>query len=161
MRIQLKCLLLFIGLTGCACDPVQQNCPSIEPQEAATVQLAQAAASISQSLTELSAIQQANTPTPRVYLPITRASEMANLVSLDFAGPVGPLVDRVGCMTHYRVRKIGVPPSIPIIISINVHNKPLADVVRDIAFQCGTRACIVVYSNKRIIELRYLRGCSA
>lgn len=160
MYIKLSFLLLTIlALSGCCCSPVKSQCESMEPEDAATIQLAEAASSISQSLTELSAIQQANTPTPRIHLPITRACEMTNLVSIDWAGPVGPLVDRIGCMTHYRVRKLGVPPAIPVIISINARNTPLADIVRDIAFQSGTRACIVIYSDQRIIELRYLRGC--
>lgn len=151
--------LIILGLTGCCCASTQPCCESIEPQDAATIQLAEAASSISQSLTQLSAIQQANTPTPRICLPITRACEMMNLVSVDWAGPIGPLIDRIGCMTHYSVRKLGVPPAIPVLISINARNTPLADVVRDIAFQAGTRACVVIYSESRIIELRYLRGC--
>jgi len=160
MRFKLSYLLLIVvSLAGCCSASVKTCCESIEPQDTATVQLAEAASSISRSLTELSAIQQANTPTPCVCLPVTRTCEMANLVSIDWAGPVGPLVDRIGCMTHYRVRKLGVPPAIPIIVSINARNTPLADIVRDVAFQCGTRACIVIYSDKRIIELRYLRGC--
>jgi defect-in-organelle-trafficking protein DotD len=161
MRVKLSFLLwMLFGLSGCCCTSARHNCETIvEPQDAATIQLAEAASSISQSLTQLSAIQQANTPTPRIYLPITRACEMANLVSIDWAGPVGPLVDRIGCLTHYCVRKLGVPPAIPVIVSLNARNTPLADVIRDVAFQCGTRACIVIYSDQRIIELRYLRGC--
>jgi defect in organelle trafficking protein DotD len=162
MRSKLSFLLLILaGLAGCCCNTatVRQCCENTEPQDAATIQLAEAASSISQSLTQLSAIQQANTPTPRIYLPITRACEMQNLVSIDWAGPVGPLIDRIGCMTHYSVRKLGVPPAIPVIVSLNARNTPLADILRDVAFQCGTRACIVVYSDKRIIELRYQRSC--
>ena len=148
--------LLLFGLLGCA---TQQQCPpSIDPQDPATVQLAEAASSISRSLTELSAIQQVNTPTPHLCLPITHACEMTNLVSVDWAGPIGPLVDRIGLMSHYRVRKLGNPPAIPVVISINAKDTPLADVLRDVAFQAGTKARIVVYSDRRIIELRYMRG---
>lgn len=143
------------------CNTCQREtcCETIEPQDAATVQLAEAASSISQSLTQLSAIQQANTPTPKIYLPITRACEMTNLVSIDWSGPVGPLLDRIAHMIHYRVRKLGVPPAIPVVVTINARNTPLADIVRDIAFQCGTRACINVYSDQCILELHYVRGC--
>lgn len=141
------------------CESRRTCCESIEPQDAATVQLAEAASSISHSLTQLSAIQQANTPTPQIYLPITRACEMTNLVSIDWSGPIGPLVDRIACMIHYRVRKLGVPPAIPVIVTINARNTPLADIVRDIAFQAGTRACLNVYSDECILELHYVRGC--
>lgn len=160
MRFKLCLLLIVLSLEGCC----TQRCPpptSIEPNDSATIQLAEAAASISRSLTQLSAMQQANTPTPSVCLPITRACEMQNLVSVDFAGPIGPLIDRIGCMANYRVRKLGRPPAIPVLIAINARNTPLADVLRDVAFQAGTKACVVVYSDCRIIELRYQHMCSS
>lgn len=149
-------LLILCSLSGCC--TLRQLPQSIDPQDPATVQLAEAASSISQSLTQLSAIQQINTPTPQVCLPITCACEMTNLVSVDWAGPIGPLVDRIGLMSHFRVRKLGNPPAIPVIVSINARNTPLADVLRDLAFQAGTKAHVIVYSDRRIIELRYLRG---
>jgi defect-in-organelle-trafficking protein DotD len=160
MRLKLCLLLIVLSLAGC-CTSRCQLPPVIEPSpnDSATVQLAEAAASISRSLTQLSAIQQANTPTPCICLPITRACEMQNLVSVDYAGPIGPLVDRIGCMANYRVRKLGRPPAIPVLVAINARNTPLADVLRDVAFQAGTKACVVVCSNQRIIELRYRHMC--
>ena len=154
-----QCLipLILVALTGCATTP-QQPPASIDPQDPATVQLAEAASSISQSLTQLSAVQQANTPTPSICLPMTCDNEMSNLVSVDWAGPIGPLMDRIGLMSHHRVRKLGNPPAIPIVVSINAHNTPLGEVLRDAAFQAGTKARVIVYPNKRVIELRYLRG---
>lgn len=149
--------LILLALTGCVTVP-QRPPPSTDPQDPATIQLAEAAASISQSLTRLSAIQQANTPAPSVCLPITCDCEMSNLVSVDWEGPIGPLIDRIGLMAHYRVRKLGNPPPIPVLVAITAHNTPLGEVLRDVAFQGGTRAEVVVYENKRIIELRYLRG---
>jgi defect in organelle trafficking protein DotD len=150
--------LILLVLSGCATIP-RQPPVSIDPQDPATVQLAEAASSISQSLTRLSAVQQANTPAPCVCLPITCDCEMSNLVSVDWAGPIGPLIDRIGLMSHYRVRKLGNPPAIPVVVSINAHNTPLGEILRDAAFQAGTRAHVIVYSDSRVIELRYLRGC--
>jgi defect-in-organelle-trafficking protein DotD len=151
----LPLLSVLLSLTACCTAGRHCSNSSIDPIDPATTQLAEAATSISQSLTQLSGIQQANTPTPCLCLPVTCACEMMNLVSIDWAGPVGPLVDRIGLMTGYRVRKLGSPPAIPVIVSLNARNTPMADVVRDIAFQCGTQAHLCVYDDKRLLELRY------
>jgi defect-in-organelle-trafficking protein DotD len=34
----------------------------------------------------------------------------------------------------------------------------LADVLRDVGYQCGRRATIVVYPESRVIELRYAKN---
>ena len=83
---------------------------------------------------------------------------MAELVSIDWSGAVGPLVTKIAALSHYRVNSLGVPPAIPIIVSVTAKDTPLADILRDANFQCGIRASITVYPATKIIELRYARN---
>ncbi len=39
-----------------------------------------------------------------------------------------------------------------------MHNQPLGDILRNIGFQCGHKADVVVYPQRRVIELRYAKA---
>ncbi len=46
-------------------------------------------------------------------------------------------------------------PSIPILVTLSERNVPVADILRDAAFQCGQRAELVVLPDSKVIEVRY------
>ena len=82
---------------------------------------------------------------------------MDQLISVDWTGPVEPLLKRIARASHYRVRPLGVPPAIPVIVSVSAQDTLLAEVVRDIQLQIGKKARIKTYPGSRVIELRYLQ----
>ncbi|MBA2654542.1 MAG: type IVB secretion system lipoprotein DotD [Gammaproteobacteria bacterium] len=122
----------------------------------AEIKLAEAAVSVSRSLDSLAEIEKAAHPCVRLPPPIDAPRfGLACLASVDWIGPVEPLLRRIADATHYCVRVLGRPPAIPVIVSITAKNTAFADILRNISLQIHKKACIVVYPNSRVIELRY------
>ncbi len=125
----------------------------------ASVKLAEAASSVNDTLVELARIEAASTPAYRKNLPSPDLPGMSDLVSVDWSGPIGQLVERLATASGYKVRVLGTPPAIPVFVSVTATNVPLGSVLRDLDFQAGKKAHIIAYPNpdprKRVIELRY------
>lgn len=148
-RVSIAILFTLI-LAGCATPPPHKTF------DAASASLAEASYSVSRSLVNLSEIAQAGHPIPDLStgtnVPI---HGMTALTSVDWSGPVEPLVKQIAKASNFRVRILGRPPAIPILVSIYDKNRMISDVLRDVGFQCGRRASIIVYPEERVIELRY------
>lgn len=143
-------------LTGCT--STQQNSNDIKTMNA-NVQLAQAATTVSNSLTDLGSMKRAVTPPLAMKnLPNPDAYNMDSLASIDWAGPIGPIVQQIAIASHYQLRVLGKVPAVPVLVSINEKNMPLGYILRDIDFQSGNKANIVVFPGRRVIELRYGRS---
>ncbi len=118
--------------------------------------LAEAAVSVSNSLSKLAEIQQAVHPDKKIPEPPNAARiGMADLASVDWTGPIEPLARKVAAAAHYRLRVLGKAPAIPIIISVTAKDTPLADILRDISFQAEQQATLTLYPSSHVIELRY------
>ena len=126
-----------------------------QPDPAATT-LAEAAVSVSDSLHQLAAVKRAATPAKKRMVSDLRY-ELPGKASLDWSGPIQPLLAQIAQISHYRLRVLGTPPAVPIIISVTANNTPLTDLLRDIDFQAASQASVRVYHQKHghIIELRY------
>jgi defect-in-organelle-trafficking protein DotD len=137
-------------------------CASPEPPhpiDNTTASMAEASYSVSRSIVSLSETAQAAHPLPKLDPPPNPASYgMGGLVSIDWSGPVEPLVKQMAKATGYRLRVLGTSPGIPVLVSVYDKNMMIADVLRDIGYQCGRRATIVVYPESRVIELRYAKN---
>lgn len=141
-------------LTGCsAAKP-----PVMTGTTDANITLAEAASSISRSLTDLNAIQKASSPPiNNKYLAYPTSSDLNEIVSVDWSGPIDEIMIRAAHLCGYTPRIIGVPPAIPVLVTISVRNAPLSYVLRDANFQAANRASLVVYPGIRVMELRYGR----
>lgn len=119
-------------------------------------QLAEAATSVGHSLQQMSAIQMATHPKAKLPAPLNPASiGMAQQTSLEWTGPIEPLLRRIANESHYKLHVLGKKPAIPVIVAINSTNVPLADILRNATYQVEKKANITVYPSRRTIELRY------
>lgn len=124
----------------------------------AEVKIAEAADSVSESLKELSEIERAVHPGVHLSIPPNPAKiGMAGTASVDWIGPVEPLVEKIARASHYQLRVLGPKPPIPALVQVSKQNATLLDLIRDVTFQVQKKADIVIYPNKRVIELRYYR----
>lgn len=150
------CVLLLVGCSRDQKIAVISN--DSTTTRSAEAKLADAATSVSQSLQQLAEIERATHPQAKLPAPVAPgAIGMAQMASIDWNGPVGPLVEKIAAASNYKVRTLGTPPAIPVLISISAKDTPLADILRDIGFQCGEKANIVVYAERKVIELRYAK----
>lgn len=155
-------LLLITGCSSSRVSPPTANKIAIISNDSkvkeAEGKLADAALSISDSLQQLAEIERASHP--QAKLPSPPAAEvihMNQVASIEWAGPVGPLIEKIAKATSYKLRVLGKQPAIPILVSISAKDTPIADILRDATFQCGDKANIVVYPASRTIELRYAK----
>ncbi len=160
MRPILVTIIATLALLLAGCTSMSAKKQSVaDDNDPAAIQLAEAASSVSESLANLSAIERATTPlTMYKVLPNPDAYGMSGAVSVDWSGPVAPLVQKIATISGYQFRALGVPPAIPVIVTISAKDTPLAYVLRDADFQCGKKASILVYPGTRVIELRYARS---
>jgi len=137
--------LLLLEIIGCSNGASQiKNVAKQVPPDPAFAKLAEAANSSSRSMLNLAEIEMAVSPPPPDYHPVDLASAgMANLVTVDWSGPIHPIVQRIANATGYQLKTFGIEPAIPILVYINVRNKPIGDVLRDIGYQCHNKASIV------------------
>lgn len=144
--------------SGCSTHPKIAIINNTQGSQVAETKLADAADSISQSLQELAAIEKASHPLAKIPPPPEpNMIGMGQIASIDWSGPIGPLVHKIGKATNYKVHVLGTAPAIPILVSISAKDTPLSDILRDAGFQCGNKASIAIYPASKIIELRYLK----
>lgn len=154
--------LFALGVTslliaGCG-STTYKNIDASDNQNA-NITLAQASSTISDSLTASEEIQRATTdPLSMKSLPNADSYNMDQLASIDWSGPIGPIVKKIALASHYQLHVLGESPAIPVLVSIHQKNTPLGYILRDIDYQAGSKANIVVIPDKNIIELRYARG---
>ena len=153
------CLMLFF-LTGCAAHNARKS--EVIGNDVGVVKAEQklvtASEDVNSSLQELAAIEKATHPQVKMPNPMDPTMiGMGQLLSIDWTGPIGPLVHKIAKISDYKVRTLGTAPAIPVVVSITAKNTPLADILRDANFQCGQHANIAVYPANKIIELRYVR----
>lgn len=151
----------MLALFGCCCErvPAVPTPTSLNPSaDDAAVQLAEAASSVSQSLTDLTALEKAASPPINCKcLAYPTSSDLCQLVSIDWSGPIEPLLRRVAWMTNYKLRIIGLRPAIPVLVTIFAKNTPVGYILRDANFQAASKASVQVYPGICVIELRYGR----
>jgi defect in organelle trafficking protein DotD len=154
IRFFLTMSLLALLLSACVSAPPQR--PKLDDTDTS---LAQASYSVSRSLSSLSETAQAAHPLPDLAPPPSPESYgMGGLTSVDWSGPVEPLIKQLAGAANYRVRVLGTPPGIPVLVSVYDKNMMLADILRDVGYQCGRRASVVVYPESRVVELRYAKN---
>lgn len=121
--------------------------------------LAEASFAVSRSMVDLAETAQAAHPLPTLAPPASPATYgMAGLTTVDWSGPIEPLLKQIARAANYRFRSLGTAPAIPVIVTLYEKNAMLGDVLRDAGYQCGRRAAVVVYPDSRVIELRYAKN---
>jgi defect in organelle trafficking protein DotD len=165
MRFFFMTFFIMLGLSACSSTPPQpepiNRVPKIAltqiPEAEIEAQLLLTARSIEQSLNTL--IQQQSLPEAppalNTSLLITPEGGMGDPVVIDWSGPIEGLIETIAERTHYEFKTLGRPPSIPILVSITSKNKLIADIIKDVGLQMGTRGDLVLYPRNKVIELRY------
>jgi defect-in-organelle-trafficking protein DotD len=147
--------LLFLCLCACA-TPKQPKGYDLSKTENS---LAEASYSVSRSIVDLAEVAQAAHPLPALAPPPSPASYgMGGLTTVDWSGPIEPLLKQISLASGYRLRVLGTEPAIPVLVTLYSINIKLGDVLRDVAYQGGRRASVVVYPDTRVIELRYAKN---
>lgn len=150
-------LFLFVStlLAGCAATTYKKP-PTNAPSDDASIKLAEAANSVSDSMMQMARIEKVITPPSKDNtMTIPNAYNLQTRASVDWSGPIAELTGRIATAAHYRLRVLGHAPTVPILISLDLKDHSLAEILRNIDYQAGKKAFIHVYPNSQVIELRY------
>ncbi len=150
------CLLsgLCLSLMGCGTFSVTTP-PPIPKADPAETTLAEAAVAVTESLHELAELRRAATPAGKKIVNAETYGHIPGIISVDWSGPVEPLLRKVATVPHFTFRVIGNKPAIPVLVSITKVNAPVSEILRDIDYQIGNQANVRVYADAHVIELRY------
>lgn len=77
-------------------------------------------------------------------------------VSMTWDGPVMPLIAQLSNMVDYEVRIPNEIAPIPAIVSLNVKEETIINVLRRIDAQVGNMVDIDIYDQSKIIEVKYV-----
>ena len=147
--------LTAILLCGCATGQYRKP-PYNAPSDDATIKLAEAAHSVSNSMLQMERTEKVLFPrNSDNTLTIPSCYALRTHASVDWSGPIAEVTGRVAKEAHYRMHVLGKSPAIPILISLNMKDKSLAEILRNIDYQAGQKAFIRVYPNSQVVELRY------
>ncbi|MEY3183083.1 MAG: hypothetical protein RLZ35_1068 [Pseudomonadota bacterium] len=162
LGLRASCLLAILLCIGCQ---IKEAPPCVRPDSSTPVSnphpseasLLETAQSIEKSLAILASAQEAKSPPVINTQPlITPEGGMGGIADIDWVGPIGPLVSRLAEMSNYRVKFLGNPPAIPIVVSITARETVIADILQNASLQAGQRAKILAFPENRVIEVRYL-----
>jgi defect in organelle trafficking protein DotD len=157
---QISCLmvgcLLLTACHGNLRSPATVEDPQIVASpDKVTSMLAQAADRASNALETLAAVEQKRTPQASVA-PIAGApAELMRAVTINWIGPADQMAKTLANRAGYQFQQLGAAPATPVIVSLDVTNKPIIEVMRSMGLQLGARADIRVDSTRRMVELMY------
>jgi defect-in-organelle-trafficking protein DotD len=155
-KIASKSVLLLASLTLAGCITSTQMQPVATEPDVVSTRLAQAAEKAAAALDTISGIEQARAPA--MPAPDNFANAPASLnqpITVKWSGPAEQMVETLAGRAGLRFQSKGNRPGVPLTISINVYQKPMIEVLRDIGLQIGRRADITVNGMNNVIEIRY------
>lgn len=161
---QLSLVLLSLALVGCGTPRhklvlqyiTAKSAPVQSVDKNSQMELAEAAVSVGKSLQEMAAIDIATHPTSKMGPPLNpKLIGMSQQTSINWTGPVEPLLQQIADAGNYKLHILGNAPPIPVIVQVLADNEPLSEILRNVRYQVVKKARIKLYPVARVIELRY------
>ena len=150
--------VLAASLPACSQRPIyfSNESPQIvaSPDKVSSM-LAEAADRASDALEKLAAVEYAKSPGVAVAPVAGAPRELRRAITVNWIGPVEPITKTLADRATYHFSVLGNEPPTPLVISLDVENMPVIDVLRDIGLQLGSRADIRVDVERRAVEIHY------
>jgi defect-in-organelle-trafficking protein DotD len=160
-RTRLLPLLCLAPLTLGACESLKPRPQIVASPDKVSLMLVEAADKTSTAMQTLAAVEAARTPDIAVGGTGNAPAELRRAMTLAWTGPVEPVARRLAERASYGFMVLGAPPPVPPVVALDVENRPVIDILRDIGLQLGSRADIRVDSNRRMVELQYAPNTGA
>lgn len=145
--------LLMLG--ACAKPDNYKNPQVVADPDKVSVMLAQAADRASTALETLAAVEQTRTPAA-VEQPISNLPpELKRGVTVNWTGPVENILQSISDRATYKLSVLGDAPANDLVVTLDVENRTIFDVLRNIGLQLGTRADVRIDAQSKVVELKY------
>lgn len=148
--------VLAAGLSACSGNTIRgDHAQLVAAPDKVSMMLANAADRASVSLETLAAVEQSRSPEVSVS-PIDNAPpELRRAITVNWVGPVEPIAEKLASRAGYAFQPIGTAPPVPLVVSVDVENMPVIDVLRSLGLQLGVRGDIRVDGTRRMVEVHY------
>ncbi|MES2728892.1 MAG: DotD/TraH family lipoprotein [Pseudomonadota bacterium] len=149
-------LTAALALGGCQANPVRINNPQLvaEPDKVSAL-LAQAADRSSRAMENLAAIEQTRTPRVNMATPSDLPAELQRGATVNWVGPVENVTKMMADRASYGFSVSGDAPPAPIVVTVDMENAPIFDILKSIGLQMGNRGDVSVDASTKTIELNY------
>lgn len=148
--------LLGAGVLVAGCVTATSVTPVATEPDVVSVRLAQAAEKASNALDTLSGIEQyrePQMPAPEDYSSAPPA--LTQLISIQWSGPIDQILQTLAARSGMRYKVAGSTSGVPLLVNLDVYQKPLIEVLHDLGLQAGRRADVSVNNLNNSIEIRY------
>ncbi len=154
--LNLKYVVTLLALLPAACGYSELRKPQLvaEP-ESVDIMLAEAADRATRSLEVLAQVEQTRTPVGGAAVIPNAPPELMKAVTFRWAGPAEPVARDLASKAGYTFQTIGDAPPAPVVVTLNVTNQPIVEVLRDLGLQLGTRADLRLDAQRRVVEIVY------
>lgn len=150
-----------LGAAGCSPRLTNEHPQLVAAPDKVSMMLADAADRASTALETLAAVEQSRAPEVAVA-PISDAPpELKRAITVNWVGPVEPIARTLAERAGYDFQTMGSPPPVPLVVSVDVQNAPVIDVLRSLGLQLGVRADLRVDAARRAVEIQYAPGPGA
>lgn len=160
-RIQILLPVCLAALSVSACESLKPRPQIVASPDKVSLMLVEAADKTSTALQTLAAVEAARTPGVAVGPAGNAPEELRRALTLSWTGPVEPVTRRLAERASYGFLVLGSPPPVPLVVALDVENRPVIDILRDIGLQLGARADVRVDSNRRMVEIHYAPNAGA
>lgn len=155
--VLLPLVMTALALSGCTPGkPIRGEPQVVASPDKVSAMLAEAADRASVALETLAAVEQARSPEATIAPAENVPPELKRAITVNWVGPLEPIVKTLADRASYAFQVIGAPPSVPIVVSVDVENKPVIEVLRSLGLQLGTRAILRVDAAAHMVEIQYV-----
>lgn len=151
-----------VALSGCATAVAQGQASGVAKTEPAAPQtlnveseISTLAKSIDSNLQKLTEIEQSSKQAKAPERPKVVSAAMALRVSVLWKGPAEPILTKLAEESGYEFKTIGKKSAMPLMVSVDVKDQPVLDVLRSIGLQLGDQATVRVSQRDKMIEVAY------
>lgn len=118
--------------------------------------LTQAAVQASNALSSLAEVKKARSHDPLPIFPGQLAAEdFSQLVTLDWSGPVEPVMKMLVEVSGYRLKVYGAMPTIPPVVTVDSKDVAVSDVIKDVVYQAQDQVDVKVDASSKEVQLYY------
>lgn len=156
LKRMVSLIAISCWMVGCSSwAPQPQEKPLAKTSDPAMIDTAEVATSVSRALNDLANVK-------NVQNHLIREEDQApplvltRLITLDWSGPVEPVLRQIAQASQLRLKVLGHAPAIPVMVNLDRHETMAYDLLQDIRGQVNGRANVVVFPTSGVIELHYL-----
>lgn len=140
-------------VTGCADN---KTIPVATEPDLVTHRIAQASEKAATALDTIAGIEQQRGPMPPLtdqYMDAPPA--LMQHVSIKWTGPIEQIAEALSLRAGLAFRVHGAKPPVPLVVTVDVFQKPIIEVLRDLGLQAGDKADLQVDARNNVTELNY------